>query len=311
MASDMSWTGISPSEGKKKRAQEVQPSNGVLKPINVVLACWTGDQHQAKWLLSFLGEMGMTQAPFWLACSRECDVEELLGLARKAFSVVHFLEDRENMKSNWHEPGDHPKSASGPNSLFRQIAWHFYVPKLGPWLFLEPDAVPCTRDWYERISTDYRICGKPFMGFHVNPVNHPGVPPHMSGVAVYSDRLPEIASKAIEVGSVAFDIAGVTQILPQSHHTPLIYHKYRAPSFTSKEDFDSRVPAHLAIFHACKDGSIYPFLRQRFGIEQEPVRFVPPTKPVIHSFSDVMGDFQIKELVPVYEFKNGSLSLVA
>lgn len=265
----MSWTSVHPQDSRKRKNMGQMAEEGnIKKPINVVLATWTGDQHQAKWLLKWIAEMGMVQAPFHLACSKECDYQELLTLANSAFSVVHFMEDRENMKSNWHEPGDHPKSASGPNSLFRQVAWHFYLSKLGPWLFLEPDAIPCVRDWYQRIATDYELGRKPFMGFGVNPFNHPGVPPHLSGVAVYPQDTPQLAPKAVNPGSVAFDIAGVDQILPQAHHTQVIYHRYRAPGFTDQADFDTRVPNHLALYHACKDGSIYNFLKRRLGIKE-------------------------------------------
>lgn len=266
------WTSIHPQD---KKAEPVNEE----KPLNVVLPCWKGDEHQAIWVLDWIAEMGMVQAPFYLLCSKECDVRALSESARKAFSMPQWLEDCERLNSNWHEKGDHPKSAAGPNSLFRQAAWFFYLPKQkGPWLFLEPDAIPCTPDWYERIKVDYKLGKKPFMGHKVTPVNHPGVPPHMSGVGVYSDITPMLNPKAISPSEVAFDIAGCDEFLRQAHFSPLIYHKYRPEGFTTQEDFDARVPKHVAIWHACKDGSIYPFLRNRLGLQTSTV--TPVAAPV-------------------------------
>lgn len=239
-----------------------------MKPLNVVIPCHKGDQDQAIRLLSWIGEMGMVQAPFTLLCDNQCNVQLLLDLARKAFSKVEWLEDRERIESNWGEIGDHAKSAAGPNSLFRQAAWHFMLKKSGPWFWCEPDAVWCRRDTYQMIEREYALGAKPFMGYKVTPQNHPGVPNHMSGVAVYHEQTPMLAPLASNAGEVAFDIAGVEETCrdDRTHFTPILFHRYRAPGFTSEQDFNDRVPQHLAVYHANKDGSIYDFLRKRLGI---------------------------------------------
>lgn len=273
------WTEIYPQDVDIAKRGGVQQQQFERGAIHVVIPCWKGDQDQAIRLLEWIAELGMVQAPFWLACSADCQVDRMLGIARRAFSIVNHIPDGERMISNWHEHGDHPKSAAGPNSLFRQVAWNFAIPQpKGPWLFLEPDAYPCRKDWYELISREYAICGKPFMGYEVNPVNHPGVPRHLSGVAVYSPNTPNIAPDAVYLAEVAFDIAGAPQILGNAHFTNLIYHRYRAAAFTSEEDFNSRVDANLALYHADKSGSIIPFLRKRLGM-------VTATAPIIDTSS--------------------------
>lgn len=265
-----------------------------MKPINIVLPCWKGDQHQAEWLLEWIGQMGMVSAPFWLLCDNECRVNNLLQLANKAFTQVKWMEDKERLKSNWHEAGDHPKSAAGPNSLFRQAAWTFELGKMGPWMFLEPDAIPCRKDWYEIISREYQMGGKPIMGFLVTPQNHPGVPQHLSGVAVYPENMAAQCPGAVRPADVAFDIAGVEQILPRASKTQVIYHKYRAPGFTSMEDFNARVPEHIAVWHACKDGSIYPFLSARHGLSHS-VAGVPVSGLTVTSAEEPVGHSNRRE----------------
>lgn len=239
--------------------------------------------------------MGLVQAPFFLLCSKECRVARLMELAQKAFSCVTFIPDGENLQSNWHEKGDHPKSAAGPNSLFRQAAWHFSLKQLGPWFFLEPDAVPCRRDWYEMLTREYQIGGKPFMGYRVTPQNHPGVPDHLSGVAVYPENTPNFRNLVFP-SDVAFDIAGVEHTMAPNaaHYTQVIYHKYRADGFTSEEDFNARVPAHVAVWHACKDGSIYPFLSARHGLSHS-VAGVPVSGLTVTSAEEPVGHSNRRE----------------
>lgn len=297
------WTEIYPQDADIAKRGGVQQQQFERGAIHVVIPCWKGDQDQAIRLLEWLGELGMVQAPFWLACSADCQVERMLELARKAFSIVNWIQDGERMISNWHEAGDHAKSAAGPNSLFRQIAWHFAIPQpKGPFFYMEPDSYPCTKIWYNLLQREYEICGKPFMGYQVNPVNHPGVPIHLSGVAVYPPTMPSIAPDAVYLAEVAFDIAGAQQILPNAHFTNLIYHRYRAPAFTSEEDFNARVPEGLAIYHADKTGSIIPFLRKRLGM----VANVPAPQPT--------GVVQEVGSIPasrVWEFRNGELQIAA
>lgn len=251
-----------------------------MKPLNVIVPCHKGDQDQAIRLLSWIGEMGMVQAPFTLLCDNQCNVQLLLDLARKAFSKVDWLEDRERIECNWGQLGDHAKSAAGPNSLFRQAAWYFYTKKSGPWFWCEPDAIWCRRDTYQMIEREYQLGNKAFMGYKVTPQNHPGVPNHMSGVAVYHEETAMRCPLASNAGEVAFDIAGVEETCrdDRTHFTPILFHRYRAPGFTSEQDFNDRVPEYLAVYHANKDGSIYTFLRKRLGMA--PVREVQLAEPL-------------------------------
>lgn len=240
--------------------------------INVVLPCCKADEDQAIRLLEWMAELGRKDAKLFILCSDECQHQKMVELGLKAFFHCERMRDAENIKSNWRDPGHENKSAEGPNSLFRQVVWNFYLWRLrgggGAWLFLEPDAIPCRRDWLELLDNEYVRANKPFMGFLVNHNTHPGdVGAHMSGVAIYPDYSAEILKKSILHSPMAFDMAAADITVPQMHPTNLIFHRFRPPPFTTQEDFETRVPGHLALYHACKDGSIMPFLRQRLGIE--------------------------------------------
>jgi hypothetical protein len=279
--------------------------------IPVVLALCSRDQSQALSLLDWIGELGMNQSKLFILCSKDCRVDELMEKGRKGFAEVVYMEDVELVNSNWHEEGHHVKSAAGPNSLFRQAAWRFYLQEKTPWLFLEPDAIPCYPGWLRDISDEYELCirsGKHFLGFEVKRDTHPGdVGHHMSGIGVYPFDVPQKAHTAISSGDTAFDIEGASKITPQMMGSKIIMHRYRPPSFTTQEDFEERIPKHLAIYHACKDGSIYPFLRNRLGIVrvgQSEVhlpskQIATGSSPVSHSFSDVLGDFRVKGIAPI------------
>lgn len=250
--------------------------------IHVLLPCCKGDENQAIALLEWIAELGPVSAKFFLLCSDDCQHQRMLEIANKSFASTKWLRDAENLKSDWREIGNHIKSAAGPNSLFRQAAWYFNMLERGPWLFLEPDAIPCHPDWLKDLSEEYAQCGKPFMGFKVTRETHPGdVGEHMSGVAVYHPDTPGIACNGVLAGDTAFDIAGAIEFVDNMHVTQRIYHRYRPPTFSTHEDFDQRVAKHLAIYHACKDGSIFKFLRKRLGMasKEAPLELFVPTPP--------------------------------
>lgn len=269
--------------------------------IQVILPCCKADESQAMTLLSWIGQMGKVEAPFFLLCDSGCQVKHLLELAERAFTSVKYLPDYENILSDWNSQAAGAKSAAGPNSLFRQALWHFASTK-DPWLFLEPDAIPCRPDWLALIDKEYHSAKKPFMGFNVNESTHPGVRgQHMSGVAVYPANSPAYFRKTILASNVAFDIAIASSVMEYMHDTKLIFHRYRPPTFADQEDFEGRVTKDLAIYHSCKDGSIYPFLRYRLGLSpSNPVREVQLAEP-LPSKQIVAGSSPVKHSTPVVD----------
>ncbi len=196
----------------------------------------------------------------------------ILPKANKAFNGnVSTIKDEEEQTSDWQitEP---MRSASGPNSSFRQVAWHFYHAKLGPYFWCELDCIPLQKDWMDRLESEYKTCGKPFMGANVEIEN---VPPHMSGNGIYVN-VPENAPTLIQRTEwkpkgqglryeLAFDIAGAREVMPKAHFTTLIQHKFRFKGFESRYEFDAVIDKNAVVFHSDKKGTIYKYLRENLS----------------------------------------------
>lgn len=239
-----------------------------MLPVSVVLPFCLKDRDDALRLLQWIAELGKVDTLCVLMGSADCHPEQMLPTALRAFSKVEIALDAENVDSHWKGAFNDPsRTAFGPNSIFRQAAWYMrYHATAQAWLFLEPDAIPLRPDWMEQISAAYMLCGKPFMGALVNDQTHPGsvgLLPHMSGVAVYPKNTTSLAGKAVMPGPIAFDVAGADAIMPQASFTKLIQHLFRAPSFTTMQQVEARIDAEAVIYHANKDGSLIPFLRQK------------------------------------------------
>jgi hypothetical protein len=177
----------------------------------------------------------------------------------KAWRKVTFLRDRDNLKG-W---------PYGPNSAFRQLAWHMHFRKGGndePWLFCEPDCIPLRDSWLAELSAAYARAGKPFFGARI-----PGAatyPEHMSGNAIYPAKAvlwaPSLVSE--KKMNVAWDIRSAFQVMPQMVATDLIFQLYRNPPIKSLEELRAKVPANAVLFHSDKYGAVAEILSAKNGV---------------------------------------------
>lgn len=178
--------------------------------------------------------------------------------------IVPFvpLTDYLQVRSNWREAdGVKHADAAGPNSAFRQVASHFYENKLGAYFWCEPDCCPLKPDCFDKLEAEYLSCGKPYLGgFAPAPV------PHLNGNLIAPQHAALLPTLMLPMKSddgtrdIAFDVAAAREILPAAHATNLIQHLWRGPSFTSQEDFDTRIRKDAVFYHQCRDGSIYKYL---------------------------------------------------
>ena len=241
--------------------------------MNVCISIAEHELEMAHRWMDWVIELGGTDGHYlYIIPASGINVPETVRKANAAFGGrVKIIKDEESQTSDWQNT-EQLRSASGPNSAFRQVAWHFYMNKLGPYFWCELDCIPLRKDWLDRLETEYKSCGKPFMGAHVQIES---VPEHMSGNAIYVD-VPEQAPGLVQRTNwtprgqnqsfeLAFDIAGAKDVLPKAHFTNLIQHKFRFKGFESRAEFDAVIDPNAVVFHSDKKGTIYKYLRENLS----------------------------------------------
>jgi hypothetical protein len=88
------------------------------------------------------------------------------------------------------------------------------------------------------------------------------VPEEAPTIVMRTNWTPRDQERSFEL---AFDIAGAQEVVPKSHFTTLIQHKFRYEGFKSRTQFDAVIDKNAVVFHSCKDGSIYQYLRQNLS----------------------------------------------
>ncbi len=156
-----------------------------------------------------------------------------------------------------------------PNFVFNLVARHIAATNNQPFLWLEPDVIPMSKNWLDALQTAYRLGNKPFMGDYVNVDN---VPPHMSGIAIYpGDLIAAGAGDALIAGDIPWDVVSAAQVLPKLHKTNLIGHAWKHPPFNNQGEVDNLRAQHpeMVLFHADKSGSLIDLLRAELsgGVE--------------------------------------------
>ncbi len=241
--------------------------------MHVVISIAEHEIQMADRWFSWVCELGGTEGHhLHLIPAAGVDISALIPKATKAFNGnLSIIKDEESETSDW-QITEHMRSASGPNSAFRQVAWHFHNNNLGPYFWCELDCIPLRKDWLDRLESEYTTCGKPFMGADVQIES---VPPHMSGNGIYLDPvmnapslvrrtnwIPKGQDKAFEL---AFDIAGAKEVLQKCHFTNLIQHKFRFKGFENRAEFDAVIDKNAVVFHSDKKGTIYKYLRENLS----------------------------------------------
>lgn len=212
-------------------------------------------------------------------------VEELGGIGRHTLwlmpaksQVADFrttipfrtIRDEYGTETDWALTNDPVRDAAGANTMIRQMAWHFYGLKDGPWMFCEPDAIPLREGWHDSLEDEYRAAGKRFMGAIV-PGRANDYPDHPTGNMVWPQdtilsqklMLPTHATFGDRTVELAFDVAAAEDILgPNFHNTRLIQHVFRGPKFELADDL-ARLDPQAVVFHTDKDGGLIQLLRKR------------------------------------------------
>lgn len=234
--------------------------------MNILIPYCPKDEHQALDLLNWIAELGQVNARCFLL--GRTFSPEMQAAAHRAFTIITFIQDAEAIDSNWKDNWDEKRtnSAEGANSLFKQAGMFFYGlyaqgKNPGPWMFLEPDAIPLCAGWYEKLKAEYDACGKPFMGARVEG-KEGSYPSHMTGVAIYPANSFELAGGMFQAQHAAFDVVGAKWVMHQAHFTSQIIHKFRHPGFKTIGEVEEQTVG-ATVFHSNKDGSLVQLLRAK------------------------------------------------
>lgn len=187
----------------------------------------------------------------------------------------------------------------GANYMFRTVTATLAYTKHKHFLWMEPDAIPLTPDWLDRIEDEYVKVAlpskKPFMGDRVEVKD---IPLHMSGVGVYPNPVYELAGEAYRAAEVAWDMAAKDQIVPNAHFTDLIEHAWKHPEFTNLEELETQIDPNAVLFHASKDGSLIKLLQQNLNavhVQAEPSSEKQPTINKCESGGEARESTNVKD----------------
>lgn len=154
-------------------------------------------------------------------------IDDIQKLAEKAFTSVAVIHDSEGVLSDW-QGRSKMRSAAGPNSLFRQVAWFFYLNRrYGSWLWLEPDCWLVSPRWIYELEREHFEVGRAFSGVKMRIGSEKE---YMNGVGIYPWNAVQYAPLLVQSATwqqhpefeVGFDVAGGDDVLKHAHMTKLI-----------------------------------------------------------------------------------------
>lgn len=216
-----------------------------------------------RWVgfLSSISGTGMLSEKILIVFSRRAArhsrSEEICRLAKQTFGeAICHVPDSEH-ESGW------PGSA---NWMFVQCLTFMeqHCPDQDI-LFIEPDCVPVTPDWLDKLNEEWLAAcldGKSFMGARV-----PYDIPHMTGNAVYGRKWRSLAPSLVTCPDTnAWDVFSAQEVMPHALFTDLIQHVFR------RHEPGWRVPSlevlhpKAVLFHQDKKGNLIRLLdEQRYG----------------------------------------------
>lgn len=262
----------------------------------VVIPFHAGDTVAVSELLGWIKELGSALNHEALlvadAGTPWIDCRELLGLATKLFRKADLINTGKNV-TGW---------VIGANSLFFTAAEHAKANKRGPWLFLEPDAIPVRAGWLDMIEMEWLGLkhNQQFLG-DIYDCDIPNLPRRlMSGIAVYSENAYDLLSQ-FKDDARAWDVAGSEIMVSKGAPSSMIQHfwgqKNLPPTFSDKRDSNSPVNTFtlwnirpdVVLFHRNKDGTLIHLLRKHLSTTKpEPKHKGPKSFLQMGRFGDII-----------------------
>jgi hypothetical protein len=166
-------------------------------------------------------------------------------------------------------PGTHKREwPHGPNAAFLSAS-KYALDNKRDFLWLETDCVPTKSEWLAELETEYKKCGKQYLGGIVEC--HPPLPSKvMYGVAVYHHTAFSIASKAIaDRPELAFDVSMSPSTVKSAEPSKLIQ--------LSAKDKKHKVilGSGVALYHPEKSGSLIEMLKGRTVSDKDDIKPLP------------------------------------
>ncbi len=170
-----------------------------------------------------------------------------------------------------------PESA---NTMFYFTALHMYDHHPDEdWYFMEADTYPLKANWWFRLQQVYNANKHhyPYMGVVCDTVRLDMATgklrttgQHMTGTGIYPRDFTQRCKSIHYLAREPWDIEIAEEILPKTHHTELIAHRWGSYGYYLKDGIihvgGSRspnqahvrpIPPEAVVLHGCKDDSIY------------------------------------------------------
>lgn len=166
----------------------------------------------------------------------------------------------------------HPSACNAmARMIFERLATYH---KRGEWsdvecmLFMEPDCVPCKKDWIDQLKAEFGIF-KEEGCMVVGCLRTEGVDvPHVNGNALYSPETGEAFDFSITKGSLGWDSAMAPQFTPHWGATGCIANLWNETNIPDERMnvnpfMGSQSPV---LIHGVKDDSAYNFARRKMNL---------------------------------------------
>lgn len=198
-----------------------------------------------------------------------------MASARGSFAAINAIKQHDAHEEPW------PQNA---NAMFRTAHTYLYsLPVLQHFLWLECDMIPTKTGWADMLESEYRRCGKPFMGaYYVHPFAH------INGGMVYPANFANLNPAMVHATQRPFDLMRHEIVLNRAHRTDLIVRSLANPRSNTAHTFPTQesisiVPEGCVLFHGCKDGTLIQRLREKRngGTQQQQTPYVhAPRNPI-------------------------------
>lgn len=269
----------------------------MAKNILFVLPFYKGDEGQAFELCRYIAELSggnKIGKEALVVAAVGADGSRIVPELSKVFDLVNWVS---MVEAPMLKPGE-PSWPKGCNLQFLNVCEYVATRKdLDAFYFFEPDNLPLSPDWWDRICKEYSECGKPFMGSgHDHDLtdsagNHL-FGRHMNGTGIYPAnvwmRLPILRElKRSEDMKLPWDALIGRHIRDQVHFSPLIESQHRC--FGVRDDMtglssmgggspllrkQQPITPQAAVFHGVKDASLLNILRNKHGLQPTKLTFL-------------------------------------